>query len=188
MKVLLRKNVPHLGKIGDVVDVKRGYGRNYLVPQGLGFEPTEANIKAVEADKERYLAEVAKHKAELEVQAAQVRGKEVTITARANELGHLYGSVGPAQIVAGLAAEEIFVEASQIRLGEHIRQLDKYDIDLEFGEEVTATIHVWVVPSHDSDVPEESEEAPSEGDQAEASAEAPAEAPAEPPAEQTPEA
>ena len=61
MKVLLRKNINKLGIIGDVVEVKNGYGRNYLVPQGLGVEPTEANIKAVEADKARYLEELAKH-------------------------------------------------------------------------------------------------------------------------------
>ena len=103
MKVLLRKNVGRFGKIGDVVEVKAGYARNYLLPQGLAVRPTEANIRAVEADKQCYLEEVARQRADLEARAAAVQGKEITIAARANEEGHLYGSVGPAQIVSALA-------------------------------------------------------------------------------------
>jgi large subunit ribosomal protein L9 len=160
MKVLLRQNVYNLGQIGDVVDVKPGYARNYLLPQGIAFQPSEANIRKVEADKQRYLEELAKQKAELEAQAAVVNGKEVTIAARANEEGHLYGSVGPAQIAAALAEENLFVDEKSIQLPQAIRQLDKYDIEVRFNPEVTATIHVWVVPTRHSDVREEPEGAP----------------------------
>jgi large subunit ribosomal protein L9 len=169
MKVLLRQNVYNLGQIGDVVDVKPGYARNYLLPQGIAFQPSEANIRKVEADKQRYLEELAKQKAELEAQAAVVNEKEVTIAARANEEGHLYGSVGPAQIAAALAEENVFVDEKNIQLPQPIRQLDKYDVEVRFDPEVTATIHVWVVPTRDSDVAEEPEEAP-EGEEADVEA------------------
>ncbi len=151
MKVLLRKNVSKLGIIGDVVEVKNGYGRNYLVPHGIGIEPTEANIKAVEADKARYLEELAKQRAALEERAKAVDGKEITITSRANEEGHLYGSVGPAQIVAVLAEEKLFVNEEEIVLAEPIRQLDKYNVDVKFSEDVLATITVWVVPLRETE-------------------------------------
>ena len=157
MKVLLRKNVAHLGKIGEVVDVKPGYARNYLVPQRLAVEPTEGNLKAIEADKQAYLEELAKERAQIEAKAAVVQGKEVTIAARANEEGHLYGSVGPAQISSALAEAGAFVDPEFIKLDEPIQRLDKYDVKVVFSEDVSATIHVWVLPireADDEDVPE----------------------------------
>ena len=148
MKVLLRKNVPPLGKIGDLVEVRPGYARNYLLPQGLAFQPSAANIRQVELEKKRYLEELAQQRAEIEARAALVDGKEITLVARANEEGHLYGSVGPAQIVAALADQGQFIEPENVALEEPIRQLDRYDVPLRFGHDVTATIQVWVVPLH----------------------------------------
>ena len=149
MKVLLRRNISRLGNIGDVVNVKPGHARNYLIPQRLGVEPTEGNLKAVEGEKKAYLAELARQRAELETQAKLLEGKEVSIVVRANEEGHLYGSVGPAQIAAALAEEGTFVDSQYIRMDEPIRRVDKHDVTVRFSEEVSATIHVWVVPAHD---------------------------------------
>ncbi|MCE5278563.1 MAG: 50S ribosomal protein L9 [Planctomycetaceae bacterium] len=154
MKLLLKKNVSNLGTIGEVVDVKTGYARNFLVPRGLAVEPTAANLKAVEADKQRYLEELAKQRQEFEAKAKLVQGKEITISARANEEGHLYGSIGPAQIAEALAAEKAFVDAENIVMAEPIRQLDKYDVTIKFPHDVSATIHVWVVPIRDEETPE----------------------------------
>ncbi len=166
MRVLLRKNVSKLGHIGEVVDVKPGYARNYLLPQGLATEPTEANLKAIEADKQRYLEELAKLRTELEAKAAVVDGKEITLAARANEEGHLYGSVGPAQIVAALAEQNVFIEAEHIVLPEAIRQLDKYEVPIRFAEDVSATISVLIVPLHEEgeegETPAETDETPAE--------------------------
>ena len=106
MKVLLQKNVQNVGKIGDVVEVKAGYARNYLLPQGLAVHPNAVNLRAVEAAKQAYLEELAKIRTELEAKAAVVNGREGTISARANEEGHLYGSIGPAQISAALADQK----------------------------------------------------------------------------------
>jgi large subunit ribosomal protein L9 len=150
MKILLRANVPHLGQIGEVVNVKAGYARNYLVPQGLAIEPTAGNLKRVEAEKATYLAQLAKIKAEVQARAMLVDGKEVTIAALANPEGHLYGSVGPAQIVEALARENIQIDEANVVLAEPIRTLDKYQVSLKFAHEVTATVNVWVVPAHGS--------------------------------------
>ena len=158
VKVLLKRNVPGLGKIGDLVDVKPGYARNYLLPQGLAAQPTQANIRAVELDRQRYLEQLAREREQVEARAALVDGKEVTIAARANEEGHLYGSVGPAQIVAALAEQKLFLQPEDVALEEPIRQLDKYDVPLKFAHDVTATVHVWIVPIH-----EEGEEADQAG-------------------------
>ena len=151
MRVLLRRNISKLGTIGDVVEVKPGYARNYLLHHGLAVQPTDANLKAIEAEKEHYLKELAKQKSELEAKAAVVNGKEITIAARANEEGHLYGSIGPAQIAAALAEQNAFIEPEAILLDEPVRQLDKYDIMIRFAEDVTAEITLWVVPVHEDD-------------------------------------
>ncbi len=148
MKVLLRRNVQRLGQIGEVVDVKNGYARNYLIPQGLAARPTKGNIAAVEAEKQRYLEEVAHQREHLQQRATALEGKEITITARANEEGHLYGSVGPAQIVGALAEEGIFIERNEVVLKDPIRKLDKYDVQIQFDEGISGTIYVWIVPAH----------------------------------------
>ena len=157
MKVLLRRNVSKLGAIGEVVEVKPGYARNYLLPHGLAVQPTKGNLKAIEEEKAQYLAELAQEREEVEARAAAVQGKEITISARANAEGHLYGSVGPAQVAAALAEEGIFLESDVVKLDEPIRQLDKYDVTLQFGHDVAATIHVWIVPVHDADDEDASE-------------------------------
>ncbi len=151
MKVLLRRNVTKLGKIGEVVDVAPGYARNYLLPQRLGVEPTEGNLKVIEAEKQSYLEQVARETAELQAQADAIEGKELTITARSTSDGHLYGSVGPAQIAAALAEDGVLINSKYISLDNPIRQLDKYDVTVSFGEEVAATIQVSIVPLHDDD-------------------------------------
>ncbi|MGC9454913.1 MAG: 50S ribosomal protein L9 [Phycisphaerae bacterium] len=161
MKVLLNQNVSKLGEIGEVVDVKPGFARNYLLPQGLATAPTEANIRKVEQRKQEYLAELARRREEIEARARVLEGKQLTISARANEEGHLYGSVGGAQIAAVLAEEGIFIEPENVDLPEPIRQLDKYDVTIRFPQEITATVHVWVVPIGGPQ-PEEGQEAAEE--------------------------
>ena len=173
MKVMLRKNIYKLGEIGDVVDVKPGYARNYLLPHGIAVEPTKANTKRIEAEKQLHLAELAKRSDEIKALAASIEGKEITISAMANEEGHLYGSVGPAQLVAALAEDGIFVEPGNIVLDSPIRRLDKYDVQVQLAPDVTAAISVWVVPSREtadlsgpaSPPPEDSSDPAAEQDQ-----------------------
>lgn len=149
MKVLLRRNVPKLGKIGELVDVKPGYARNFLLPHRLAVEPNESNVRAVEMEKQRYLEELAKMRGELQARAQLLVGKEITIRARANEEGLLYGSIGPAQIVATLAEQNLFVEVEHVELDTAIRKLDKYAVTIRFADDISTEITLWVVPIHD---------------------------------------
>ena len=162
MKVLLRRNISKLGHIGEVVEVKSGYARNYLLPQGLAVTPTELNVRAIEAEKQQYLEQLAREKSELEARAALVADKEVTITARANKEGVLYGSVGPAQIVAALGEQNLLIETENVVLAEPIRKLDKYEVKLRFSEEVSVSISVWVVPVHGEEAEDADVEAPAD--------------------------
>jgi len=145
MKVLLQKNISKLGSIGQVVDVKPGYARNYLLPQGLAVQPTEANMRAIEAAKQQYLEELAKIRSELEAKAKLADGREVTIPARANEEGHLYGSIGPAQLIASLAEENVFVDPEHVVLEQPIRQVGTHEVALQFAEGILATVTVSVI-------------------------------------------
>ena len=147
MKVLLRRNVKHLGQIGEVVEVKPGYARNYLVPCGLAIEPTEANLRAIEEEKQRYLEELAKQRKEIEARAQVLNGKEVTIAARANEEGHLYGSVGAQEIVNSLKKSNITITPDQVRLEGPLKELGLYTIKIHLGQDVDADLKVWVVPA-----------------------------------------
>ncbi len=160
MKVLLRQTVDKLGHVGDVVDVRPGYARNYLLPQGIGMEPTEANLKNIETAKQAYLQQVAQQRTELEARAKLLDGKEITIAARANEEGHLYGSVGPAQIVAALDNEGFSIEAENVLLDEPISKLDKHEVTIRFSEDISAMIGVWVVPLEESDQSSDDETEP----------------------------
>jgi large subunit ribosomal protein L9 len=147
MKILLRRNVRKLGQIGEVVDVKPGYARNYLLPFGLAVAPTAGNLKAIEAEKQAYLQELAQKKAELQTQANLLAGKEFTIVARCNEEGNLYGSIGPAQVAQAMDKEGIAMSADNIVLDEPIRKVDKFEIKVAFDDDISATIVVWVKPT-----------------------------------------
>jgi len=155
MKVLLRKRIRKLGTIGDVVEVKPGYARNYLLPYGIAMIPSEINLKRIEKEKEAYLAQLAREKEELRDKAELISGKEVTITARANETGHLYGSIGPAQIAYAMNEIGISISPNEIKLSEPIQQLDRYDVTVELEEDITATIHVWIVAMHEPGMEDE---------------------------------
>ncbi len=150
MKVLLTQSVLNLGQIGDVVEVKPGYARNYLLPQRLAVTPTEANLRAIEEEKRKHQEELARERRDKEQIASQIEGKEITISARANPEGHLYGSVGPAQIVAALSEEGIFIQPQNVMLGEPIDRLDRHEVRIRLANEVEAGIHVWVTPLHEA--------------------------------------
>ena len=145
MKVLLLKDVPKLGYLGDVVDVKPGYARNYLLPYHIATWPTEENIQAIAEEKKRAAEERARRLAEFKRIAEQVNEQSVTIEANANEDGTLYGSVGAREIAEALQAAGHPVLPEHVRLEHPIRELDNRTVELEFAEGVTATVKVWVV-------------------------------------------
>jgi len=146
MRLLLRKDVPKLGQVGDVVEVAAGYGRNYLVPMGLAVEPSAANLREIEEEKRRAAEERARHLQNLKQEAGRLAGTEITIPAAANPEGHLYGSVTARDIARALINEGHAVNAQQVKLERPIRQLDTVAVPVEFDEDIRVEIKVWVVP------------------------------------------
>jgi len=145
VKVLLVEDINKLGWLGDVVEVNEGYARNYLLPQGLAKPATDANIRAI-ADEKAKRSEVRladmKH---LEQACAAVDGAEVVIASKANEQGHLFGSVTEKHIGENLRAQGFAVADEVVRLGEHIKQVGSYQVKLVFADELTATVNCLVV-------------------------------------------
>lgn len=145
MRLLLLKDVRKLGHLGDVVEVKAGFARNYLLPQRLATEPTEENLKAIEAEKQRAAVERARRLKAYQDQAARMVDVSVSIQAAANPEGTLYGSVGPAEIAAALQAVGFAVEPAHVELDAPIRTLDNRTVKIAFTDEVSVAVKVWVV-------------------------------------------
>ncbi|HVU87197.1 MAG TPA: 50S ribosomal protein L9 [Pirellulales bacterium] len=147
IELLLIQAVDHLGKQGDVVEVKPGYAKNYLLPQGLATIATDHHKRMVE-----------KHRARLqEIQNARLAGlrqladllaqQSITIEANANDEGHLYGSVGASDIVGALKRNDFTVTADQIRLKGPLKELGLYTVNVHIGHEIETELKVWVVPT-----------------------------------------
>lgn len=145
MKVLLVEDVSKLGWLGDVVEVNNGYARNYLLPQGLAKEATEANMKAIAEEKaKRAEQRLAEHK-RMEQACEAVNGAEAVIAAKANEQGHLFGSVTEKQIAQNLREQGFAVADEIVRLSEHIKQVGTQQVKLKYADELEATVSVVVV-------------------------------------------
>jgi large subunit ribosomal protein L9 len=147
MKVLLRQDVPNLGVIGDIVEVGAGYARNYLLPQNLAVAPTAANLKRIEDEATQREVAAKQRLDTLKALAAKMTGLSVTIKAKANEQGNLFGSVNEEHIVEALAEEGYKVAPAQVALAAPIRTLDKFRVPIKLAEGVEAEIDVWVVPA-----------------------------------------
>ena len=144
VEVLLRKSIESLGRVGEVVKVKNGFARNYLLPQGIAVLPTSENLRLVEKDKvvEATLdAERAKARAEL---VAKLTGLAVQVTAKANPEGHLFGSVGPKQVADALVAKGFAIEERQIRM-EPAKQLGEHEVKIHLAPDAEPAIKLWVV-------------------------------------------
>jgi len=147
MVLLLTEDVPHLGKQGEVVEVKAGYGRNYLLPNGLATLPSKHNLKLIELYKKRVEQALESKIADLKVLAEQInKVPHITIEANANEEGHLYGSVGAPEISKALKGKNLKVENDMINLEGVIKECALYEVPLHLGYETTATVKVMVVP------------------------------------------
>jgi len=145
MQVLLRENVERLGGIGDVVDVKPGYARNYLLPRGLAVEVTPGNVRRVAILKQRAEEERRRREQELAALAENLKSVSVTIAAKANEEGHLFGSVNAARIAEALQAEGYPVDEKMIQLPEPIKECGVVDVPLQVTQELASSCKVWIV-------------------------------------------
>jgi large subunit ribosomal protein L9 len=153
--LLLTHNVPHLGQTGDLVKVKPGFARNYLVPQGLATFATPHNLRIVEKHRERLRQLEEAKRADLVNLAAQIAQRSITIEANANDEGHLYGSVTADQIAAALRADNLPIEESNVRIEGPLKELGLYTIKLALGQDVESEVKLWVVPTHTDAVPAE---------------------------------
>lgn len=147
VQLLLIHNVEHLGKQGDIVEVKPGYALNYLLPQGLATVATDHHKRMVEKHRENLRALELEKLSEIRALAEELGKQSITIEANANDEGHLYGSVGPHEIVDGFKSAGFTLAQDQIRLEGPLKELGLYTIKIHLHSEVDASVKVWVVPT-----------------------------------------
>src|SRR5687767_4621114 len=147
IKVILRQDVDQLGASGDVVTVKPGYARNFLLPQGLAFEATSANLKRVEEDKRRAEAKSKKDRLEANRRAAQLADVSLTFQANAGEEGKLFGSITAGDIADRLAEQNLdfTIDKRDIELDEPIKALGVYNVPVRLHTDVKPEIKIWVI-------------------------------------------
>ena len=164
MKVLLCQDIEELGWLGDVVEVKDGYARNYLLPHRLAKVPTEANIKSLAEAKVAAAEKRIAEKSRLEEAAAAVEGAETVIAAKANEQGHLFGSVTEKQIAENLREQGLLVADEIVRIKGHIKEVGTHEVQLRFASDLSVNVNVVVVAenSDQEDVSESADEQKSE--------------------------
>lgn len=147
IELLLAEDVESLGKRGEIVRVKPGYARNYLIPNGLATMATEANKRAVVRHTEK-LAQLFEQKMkDLQVRADAIGKYSVTLEANANEEGHLYGSIMGPDISKALKAAGYNVDADHVRLDGPLKELGMYTVKIQLHPEVKTEVKVWVVPA-----------------------------------------
>lgn len=151
MKVLLCEDIKKLGWLGDIVEVNTGYARNYLLPQGLAKVATNASIRAIAEEKAKRAEQRIQDGKRLEKALQAVDGAEAVVAAKANEQGHLFGSVSERQIAANLRAQGFEVADEVVQLPEHIKQIGTHAVTLRFADGLTATVNVVVVPEQQSE-------------------------------------
>lgn len=148
MEVILLENIGNLGDLGDKVDVKAGYGRNFLIPQGKAVPATAANVAAFETRRAELEAAAAAQLAAAEQRAEALSALGViTIGANAGEEGKLFGSVGTRDIADALIAAGVEVDKAEVKLPEGaLRELGEYEIDIQVHGDVMSTVAISVVP------------------------------------------
>ena len=148
MNVILLESVENLGGIGDMVKVKPGYGRNYLLPKGKAALATDENIKQTEARRAELEKAAAEELGKATARAATIKGMELVIPANAGSEDKLFGSVGPADIAEAFAGVQVDVERSEIRMPDGpIHELGEFSIGIHLHSEVNVEVLVRVVPA-----------------------------------------
>ncbi|MDE2508277.1 MAG: 50S ribosomal protein L9 [Planctomycetota bacterium] len=152
MRVLLTHPVPKLGQPGELVKVRPGYARNFLLPQGLATFATPHNLRIVEKHRERLRQLDEARRADLINLAAQMAQCSLTIRANANSDGLLYGSVTADQIAASLRAESFAIDADNVKLEGPLKELGLYTIKVHLGFDIDTDVKLWVIPTHTEEV------------------------------------
>ncbi|MFN9151566.1 MAG: 50S ribosomal protein L9 [Bacteroidota bacterium] len=145
MKIILRQDVENLGNIGEIVTVKAGFARNYLIPNQLAYFATDGAIRALETEKKQYEARMAKVRQESEATAAQLSELQITISMPVGEEGRLFGSVTAPMIAQELELRGFRVDKRNITNDEPIKTLGIFDVKVKLMTDVVAPLKVWVI-------------------------------------------
>jgi large subunit ribosomal protein L9 len=146
VKIILKENMETLGLEGDIVDVAKGYARNYLIPKGLALEANTRNIKLFESQKKKIEVKRLKAKEDAEKVKERLAGVTITISQKAGEEEKLYGSVTSMDIAAQLEQQGIAIDRKKISLDKPIKTLGEFEVPVRLYPKVTGTIRVFVVP------------------------------------------
>ena len=147
MKVILADDVRGVGHRGDTVSVKPGYARNYLFPQGLAYEATDANLRRLSEEKKKYDQRMMSETKVAQEVARQMDGLTVVLTKKAGEEGVLYGSVTAAEIADALAAKGIQVDRRRVEVAEPIKRLGEHKVHVRLHRDVVAELNIQVEPA-----------------------------------------
>jgi len=150
MKLLLKESVKHVGKVGDVVEVSAGFARNFLLPQDLAVQPTPGNMKKIEARRQEIERMEREKRSEQEALIKQLEGVEVTLERRANEQGHLFGSVTATDIAKSLQAQGFNINPDDVNLPGRLDRIEKYTVKVKLAEDLVSDVKVWVAPDAES--------------------------------------
>ncbi|HCL81552.1 MAG TPA: 50S ribosomal protein L9 [Nitrospiraceae bacterium] len=145
MQVILKDNVKDVGHIGDMVNVKDGFARNFLIPKGFAVEANPKNLKALEHEKRKIQELVKKAKSAAEDMAAKISGTSITIKAKSGEEDKLFGSVTAMDIAEALKKEGLDVDKKKIVIDEPIKRLGSYTVSVKIHQEVSAQVNVHIV-------------------------------------------
>jgi len=146
MELILREDVKSLGKAGELVRVKPGYARNFLLPRGLAYEATEGNKKRIAGETRARMTRQASEKAAAEAVAAQLGALTLTLRGKAGEEGKLFGSITPQDIAAALESAGHAVDRRRIELEQPIKTLGAHSVAIRLHPEVHAEVRLTVVP------------------------------------------
>lgn len=145
MKIILRQNVETLGAIGEIVNVKSGYARNYLIPREMAYVASDGAIRALETEKKQYEVKMSKAKAHADVVAGQLAELQISIPMQVGEEGRLFGSVTAPMIAQELELRGYHVDRRLIMIEEPIKTLGIFDVKVKLHPEVVATLKIWVI-------------------------------------------
>jgi len=145
MKVILREDVKTKGSAGSIIDVKTGYARNYLIPQGLAYIATDSNIKVFDRERVQKVKKLEQLKSEAQKTKAEIEKISLTAVVKVDDEGNLYGSVSSHTISELLKEKGYDFSHRKIRLDDSIKELGVYEAYIELVKDVEATIKVWVV-------------------------------------------
>ena len=149
MQIILTQRLENLGQPGDVVNVKPGFARNYLIPQGYAYPATDANLKRMERERTLIQKRATEELTAAQARAGSIEGTSVTFTARAGEEGKLFGSITSADIADKLVEQGIEVDRKQIQLAEPLKALGVFSVPVRLHADVRPEIKVWVIKEED---------------------------------------